>query len=161
MLCRSSPLTISCSTSRSRSVSCPNSCPSGSDNGLRVAARTTPSRPAGNQVPPSTAARTAVTTCSAGPSLDTKPIAPAWMAPIAVAVSQYAVSTTTVGGSGCAVSSAVRSMPLTSPRCTSMITASGRCASTAATTWSGSVTAGSGSKSGSARKTASSPSAKT
>ena len=88
MPCRSSPLTISCSTSRSRSVSWPNTWPSGSENGFCVAASTPPSSRAGNQVPPSTAARTAVTTCSAGPSLDTKPIAPAWMAPIAVAVSQ-------------------------------------------------------------------------
>jgi hypothetical protein len=88
MACRSSPLTIICSTSRSRSVSCPKSWPSGSENGSCVAASTMPSRPAGNHVPPSTAARTAVTTCSAGPSLDTKPIAPAWIALIAVAVSQ-------------------------------------------------------------------------
>ncbi|HTW04635.1 MAG TPA: hypothetical protein VMF87_30355 [Streptosporangiaceae bacterium] len=42
-----------------------------------------------------------------------------------------------------------------------MITASGRCAVTAGTTWSGSVTAARGSNPGSARKTASSPSAKT
>jgi hypothetical protein len=88
MACRSSPLTIICSTSRSRSVSCPKSWPSGSENGSCVAASTIPSRPAGNHVPPSTAARTAVTTCSAGPSFETKPIAPAWIALIAVAVSQ-------------------------------------------------------------------------
>ncbi|HTS95582.1 MAG TPA: hypothetical protein VMI33_03100 [Streptosporangiaceae bacterium] len=85
---RSSPLTISRSTSRSRSVSWPKSWPSGSDAGFCVAETTTASRPAGNQVPPSTAARTAVTMCSAGPSLDTNPIAPARMALIAVAASE-------------------------------------------------------------------------
>jgi hypothetical protein len=85
---RSSPLTISRSTSRSRSVSWPSGGANGSDSGFSVVASIPASRPAGNQVPPSTAARTAVTTCSAGPSLDTKPIAPAWMAPMAVATSE-------------------------------------------------------------------------
>jgi hypothetical protein len=85
---RSSPLTMSLSTSRSRSVSWMNSCATGSASGLEAAASTTESSPAGNHVPPSAAALTAVTTCSAGPSLDTKPTAPAWTAQIAVAVSQ-------------------------------------------------------------------------
>jgi hypothetical protein len=88
MALRSSPQTMSPSTSRSLSVSWRNSCASGSVTGLSAAARTMESRPAGNHVPPSTAARTAVTMCSAGPSLDTKPTAPAWMAPSAVAVSE-------------------------------------------------------------------------
>ena len=88
MLRRSSPLTMSLSTSRSLSVSSAKSCPSGSETSLSDAASITVSRPEGNQVPPSMAARTAVTTCWAGPSLDTKPIAPAWMAPIAVAASE-------------------------------------------------------------------------
>ncbi len=161
MLRRSSPLTMSLSTSRSLSVSSAKSCPSGSETSLSDAASITVSRPEGNQVPPSMAARTAVTTCWAGPFLDTKPIAPAWTAPIAVAASEKAVRTTTTGGLGRAVSWLVRSMPLTSPSCTSMTTASGFCAATMLTTWSGLVAAGMGSKSGSARKTASRPSAKT
>jgi hypothetical protein len=85
---RSSPLTISRSTSRSRSVSWPSDGANGSVTAFSVVVSIRPSRPAGNQVPPSIAARTAVTMWSAGPSLDTKPIAPAWMAPMAVAASE-------------------------------------------------------------------------
>ncbi len=77
MALRSSPQTMSCRTSRSLSVSWMNSCASGPASGLSGAPRTAESRFAGNHVPPSTAARTAVTMCSAGPSLDTKPTAPA------------------------------------------------------------------------------------
>jgi hypothetical protein len=88
MALRSRPQTMSLSTSRSLSVSWMNGCPRGSVTGLSAAARTVESRSAGNHAPPSTAARTAVTMCSAGPSLDTKPTAPAWMAPSAVAVSE-------------------------------------------------------------------------
>ena len=88
MALRSSPQTMSPSTSRSLSVRWMNSCASGSVTGLSSVAMTLGSRPAGNHVPPSTAARTAVTMCSAGPSLDTKPTAPAWMAASAVAVSE-------------------------------------------------------------------------
>ncbi len=84
---RSRPLTISRSTSRSLSVSCASGGTTGSAIGLAAGPSSVPSRPAGNHVPPSTAARTAVTMCSAGPSLDTKPAAPAWRASIAVAAS--------------------------------------------------------------------------
>jgi hypothetical protein len=63
--------------------------------------------------------------CSAGPSLDTKPVAPACNASIAVATSEYAVRTTITGGAGSARSRAVSSMPLSRPSCTSMITTSG------------------------------------
>jgi hypothetical protein len=134
MVRRSSPLTISLSTSRSLSVSSAKSWPSGSEASLSEAASITVSRPEGNHVPPSIAARTAVTTCWAGPFLDTKPIAPACTAPIAVAASEKPVSTTTTGGWGRAVTWLVRSMPLTSPSCTSMTTASGLCAATMLTT---------------------------
>jgi len=125
MQCRSRPLTISASTSCSRMVSWSKSWRHGAWGGSGAAATTRCSRPAGSQVPPSMAARTAATTCSAAAYFATKPTAPARMALIAVAASGYAVSITTSGADGRATSCAVRSIPLTRPSRTSMITASG------------------------------------
>ena len=85
---RSRPLTIIRSTSRSRSVSCARGCANGSACGLCSGPSIMASSPAGTHVPPSAAARTAVTMCSAGPSLDTKPVAPAATASMAVAGSE-------------------------------------------------------------------------
>jgi len=113
-----------------------------------------------SQVPPSRAALTAQITCSTEALLGRKPTAPARIASIAVAVSAYAVSTTTAGGDGNAVSRLVRSIPLARPMRTSMITVSGVQAVTAGSTWSERLTV-MGSKSGSVAKTASRPWQKT
>ena len=87
-----------------------------------------------SQVPPSRAALTAQMTCWTDALLGRKPTAPARMASIAVAASAYAVSTTTAGGDGSAVSRLVRSIPLARPMRTSMSTASGVQAVTAGST---------------------------
>jgi hypothetical protein len=158
---RSRPLTISASTSCSRTVSRSKSRRYGAGGGSGAAASTLGRSQAGSQVPPRTAALTAATTCSAAAYFATKPTAPARMALIAVAASGYAVSTTTSGADGRVTSCAVRSIPLTRPRRTSMITASGLRAFVMPTTWYGSQTGASGSRPGSAPRMASRPSPNT
>jgi hypothetical protein len=84
---RSKPLTISARTSCSLTVSWSKSRRQTGSGGSGTSASTLCSRPAGSQVPPRTAARTAATTCSAAAYFATNPTAPARIALIAVAAS--------------------------------------------------------------------------
>jgi hypothetical protein len=84
---RSKPLTISARTSCSLTVSWSKSRRHTGSGGSGTSASMLRSRPAGSQVPPRTAARTAATTCSAAAYFATNPTAPARIALIAVAAS--------------------------------------------------------------------------